>query len=83
MMWKIPLNTDAGGAAKTILAGYYKYGVQTLLLGDFGTTGTIVLEIYEDCICKPEPGEELRQIGMERGSGDDSRDRLQSPPPYA
>lgn len=37
-----------GGAAKTILSGYYKYGVQTLLLGDFGTTGTIVLDVYED-----------------------------------
>ena len=45
----IPINTDRGGqVAKTVLAGYYKYGVQTLLLGDFGTTGTIVLEIYEE-----------------------------------
>ena len=44
----IPLNTDRGGASKTILSGYYKYGVQTLLLGDFGTSGTTVLEIYED-----------------------------------
>ena len=65
MSWKIPLNTDAGGAAKTILSGYYKYGVQTLLLGNFGTTGTIVLEIYEVGICEPEPGEELREGGVE------------------
>ena len=44
----IPLNTDRGGASKTVLAGYYKFGVQTLLLGTFGSTGTTVLEIYED-----------------------------------
>lgn len=54
-----------GGAAKTILSGYYKYGVQTLLLGNFGTTGTIVLEIYEVGICEPQPGEELREGGVE------------------
>lgn len=44
----IPINTEREGSAKTILAGYYKYGVQTLLLGDFGTSGTVVLEIYEE-----------------------------------
>lgn len=43
----VPLNL-VEGCAKTVLAGYYKYGVQTLLTGDFGTTGTIVMEIYED-----------------------------------
>ena len=42
-----PINTDEDGCAKTVLAGYYKYGVATLLLGNFGTTGTIVMEIYE------------------------------------
>lgn len=60
----IPINTDRG-AAKTILSGYYKYGTQTLLLGDFGTSGTVVLEVYEDCICKSQPGEELRECGLE------------------
>lgn len=55
----IPINTEAGGAAKTILAGYYKYGVQTLLLGNFGTTGTIVLEIYE-VFRDEEPGKGSR-----------------------
>lgn len=43
----VPINVDADGVAKTVLAGYYKYGVQTLLTGNFGTTGTIVME-YED-----------------------------------
>lgn len=43
----VPLNT-VGWAAKTILAGYYKYGVQTLLTGDFGTTGTMVMEYEEN-----------------------------------
>ena len=43
----VPLNTAGQGIAKTVLAGYYKYGVQTLLTGDFGTTGTMVME-YEE-----------------------------------
>ena len=43
--WKrAALNTDADGSAKTVCAGYYKYGVQTLLTGEYGTTGTIILE---------------------------------------
>lgn len=29
----IPLNTDSAGNASTILAGYYKYGVATLIGG--------------------------------------------------
>ena len=41
------LNTAGLGIAKTILAGYYKYGVQTLLTGDYGISGTMILEIYE------------------------------------
>lgn len=44
MVW----NVSEDGCAKTVLAGYYKYGVQTLLTGDFGTTGTVVVEIYEE-----------------------------------
>lgn len=48
MVSRIPINTDRGGAAKTILSGYYKYGTQTLLLGDYGTSGTVVLEVYEE-----------------------------------
>lgn len=43
----IPINTS-GGVAATILAGYYKFGVATLLLGDFGVTGTAVMEVYEE-----------------------------------
>lgn len=47
MVRRVCLNTS-GGASKTVLAGYYKYGVQTLLTGEFGTTGTIVVEEYEN-----------------------------------
>ena len=43
----VPINVDSDGAAKTVLAGYYKFGVQTLLTGQFGTSGTIVME-YEE-----------------------------------
>lgn len=44
----IAINVDRDGLAKTVLAGYFKYGVQTLLTGNFGTSGTIVLECYEE-----------------------------------
>ena len=44
---KIPINID-GGCAKTIVAGYYKFGVATLLGDTFGTSGTAILEIYEE-----------------------------------
>lgn len=33
------INTDKAHIVPTILAGYYKFGSQTLLLGDYGTTG--------------------------------------------
>lgn len=55
-----PINTDRGGAAKTVLAGYYKYGVRTLLTGEYGTSGTIVMEIYESAGIA-ESAEELRK----------------------
>lgn len=42
---RIPINVDRGGLAKTILAGYFKYGTQTLLLGDYGTSGTVILYV--------------------------------------
>lgn len=45
---KIPINTDKDDCAKTILAGYYKYGSATILGDTFGTTGTAVMEIYEE-----------------------------------
>lgn len=32
-MKRIPMNTDNQGNASTILAGYYKYGVATLIGG--------------------------------------------------
>ena len=38
-MKQIPLNTDIDGCVTTILAGCYKFGTQTLLLGNYGTTG--------------------------------------------
>ena len=41
------METDDAGCAKTILAGYFKFGVATLLGGTFGTGGTSVL-IYEE-----------------------------------
>lgn len=50
MVRRVCLNTDGNENAKTVCAGYFKYGVQTLLTGDFGTTGTIVLEYEEDTL---------------------------------
>lgn len=50
-----PYNVDCDGVAKTVLAGYYKYGVQTLLTGNFGTTGTIVVEYEENDSGRVQP----------------------------
>lgn len=33
------LNSDKDGTAPTVLAGYFKFGSQTLILGNYGTTG--------------------------------------------
>lgn len=52
----VPMNVDREGVAKTVLAGYFKYGVQTLLTGDFGTSGTVVMEIYEEESDEPREG---------------------------
>lgn len=43
----VPINTDDCGDAKTILSGYFKYGAATLIGGQYGTTGTAIIEIYE------------------------------------
>lgn len=32
-MRRIPMNTDEKGCAKTVLAGYFKYGAATLIGG--------------------------------------------------
>ena len=39
-----PINTDKEGNAVTINAGYYKYGSKTILGGEYGTSGTAVIE---------------------------------------
>ena len=39
-----PINTDKEGNAVTINAGYYKYGSKTILGGEYGTSGTAVME---------------------------------------
>ena len=46
-MKQIPLNTDIDGCITTILAGYYKFGTQTLLLGNYGTTRWAIKVEYE------------------------------------
>ena len=47
-MTLVPFNTDNEENAKTILAGYFKYGVATLIGGGYGTSGTIIIEWDED-----------------------------------
>ena len=42
-----PINTDKDGNASTILSGYFKYGVATLIGGGYGTSGTAIVEVYE------------------------------------
>ena len=41
------LNSTSRNVAPTVLAGYFKFGSRTLLLGDYGTTGGGVLIEYE------------------------------------
>lgn len=40
-------NVDVAGCARGVLAGYYKFYCATLFAGNYGTTGTIVIVIYE------------------------------------
>lgn len=47
MKKQILLNQTVEGCCPTVTAGYYKYGVATLVAGNFGTTGGAVLEIEE------------------------------------
>lgn len=41
------LMNSHNGVAPTICAGYYKYGVETLMAVSYGTTEVAVLEFYE------------------------------------
>lgn len=41
------MNTDEQGCAKTVLAGYFKYGAATLIGLEYGTTGTVVMEVED------------------------------------
>ena len=45
MKEQILLNGITNDIAPTLLAGYYKYGVATLITGNFGTSGRAILEI--------------------------------------
>lgn len=45
MKEQILLNGITNDIAPTLLAGYYKYGVATLITGNFGTSGGAILEI--------------------------------------
>ena len=47
MKKQILLNQTVEGCCPTVTAGYYKYGVATLVTGNFGTTGGAVLEIED------------------------------------
>lgn len=45
------MNTDEQGCAKTVLAGYFKYGAATLIGGGYGTKGTVIIEIEDEDGC--------------------------------
>lgn len=44
MINQVTLNCASNGVSPTVLAGYYKFGSRTLLLGDYGTTGGVLVE---------------------------------------
>ena len=46
-MRQIVLNTDSDDCVAAILAGYYKFYSQTLLLGNYSTTGGVIKIEYE------------------------------------
>ena len=48
MKKQILLNGITNDIAPTLLAGYYKYGVATLITGNFGTSGGAILEILDN-----------------------------------
>ncbi len=47
MISNIPLNTDHDRCAPTVLAGYFKFGSRTLLLGNYGTSGGVIMITYD------------------------------------
>ena len=43
----LPLN-DVDGCSSTVLSGYFKFGIATLIgWGGYGTTGTEIMIIYQ------------------------------------
>ena len=56
MKEQILLNGITNDIAPTLLAGYYKYGVATLITGNFGTSGGAILEIetMQELIAEPK-----------------------------
>ena len=56
MKKQILLNGITNDIAPTLLAGYYKYGVATLITGNFGTSGGAILEIetMQELIAEPK-----------------------------
>ena len=47
MTTKVLLNTTKDNIATTFLAGYYKFGGATLILGSYGATCTCVMLVWE------------------------------------
>ena len=66
MKKQILLNGITNDIAPTLLAGYYKYGVATLITGNFGTSGGAILEIetMQELIAEPK----MMQLVGDRGN---------------
>lgn len=47
MVKKVVLNVTKDNIATTFLAGYYKFGAATLLLGSYGSTCSCVMLVWE------------------------------------
>lgn len=71
-----PNNTDIDGNARTICAGYYKYGFETLHDNTFGTSGTSVKQYLQDYyrIRKLTEREVFRLMGVH----DEDSDKIRS-----
>ena len=71
-MMQIAINTDSDGCVATILAWYYKFYSQTLLLGNYSTTGGAIKVEYEqqkDRLSFPEYGGVFTQCTKDFNSG--------------
>lgn len=59
------IHNARNGISCTIVAGYYKFGLETLIGWTYGSTGTCIIEVHEDPSGKNEYGYDNRKQNFE------------------